>query len=70
MSSLTDGDKKAVMDAWSQTPGGGERVEQMSSFLGEAFANQPALQLIYDTAPIGLAFLSPDCPVTGGSIGA
>ena len=22
---------------------------------------QPALQLIYDTAPIGLAFLSPDC---------
>jgi hypothetical protein len=26
-----------------------------------AFARQPALQLIYDTAPIGLAFLSPDC---------
>jgi PAS domain S-box-containing protein len=25
------------------------------------FADQPALQLIYDTAPIGLAFLSPDC---------
>jgi PAS domain S-box-containing protein len=25
------------------------------------FAEQPALQLIYDTAPIGLAFLSPDC---------
>src|SRR6516165_7230822 len=25
------------------------------------FAQQPALQLIYDTAPIGLAFLSPDC---------
>ena len=24
-------------------------------------AQQPALQLIYDTAPIGLAFLSPDC---------
>src|SRR5437763_14158360 len=22
---------------------------------------QPALQLIYDTAPIGLAYLSPDC---------
>jgi hypothetical protein len=22
---------------------------------------QPSLQLIYDTAPIGLAFLSPDC---------
>lgn len=26
-----------------------------------SFAPQPALQLIYDTAPIGLAFLSPDC---------
>src|SRR5262245_9868504 len=25
------------------------------------FAQQPALQVIYDTAPIGLAFLSPDC---------
>jgi PAS domain S-box-containing protein len=25
------------------------------------FPQQPALQLIYDTAPIGLAFLSPDC---------
>src|SRR4051794_23351902 len=25
------------------------------------FAHPPALQLIYDTAPIGLAFLSPDC---------
>lgn len=28
---------------------------------GLPFAEQPALQLIYDTAPIGLAFLSPDC---------
>jgi PAS domain S-box-containing protein len=27
----------------------------------ELFARQPALQLIYDTAPIGLAFLTPDC---------
>src|SRR5271155_5897941 len=25
------------------------------------FPQQPSLQLIYDTAPIGLAFLSPDC---------
>jgi PAS domain-containing protein len=25
------------------------------------FPHQPALQLIYDTAPIGLACLSPDC---------
>jgi PAS domain S-box-containing protein len=29
--------------------------------LDRSFAHQPALQLIYDTAPIGLAFLSPDC---------
>jgi PAS domain S-box-containing protein len=39
-----------------------------SSMRGEAAANssvvlfpQPALELIYDTAPIGLAFLTPDC---------
>jgi len=25
------------------------------------FEQQPTLQLIYETAPIGLAFLSPDC---------
>ena len=32
------------------------------SFSDEVFdARQPTLQLIYDTAPIGLAFLSPDC---------
>jgi len=29
--------------------------------LGSSHAQSPALQLIYDTAPIGLAFLSPDC---------
>src|SRR4051794_41724977 len=29
--------------------------------LGGSLAKRPALQLIYDTAPIGLAFLSPDC---------
>src|SRR6476619_5837981 len=27
----------------------------------ELYTQSPALQLIYDTAPIGLAFLSPDC---------
>lgn len=32
-----------------------------SSVAGQAFAEQPALQLVYDTAPIGLALLSPDC---------
>ena len=29
--------------------------------MDEPLAQQPALHLIYDTAPIGLAFLSPDC---------
>jgi PAS domain S-box-containing protein len=37
------------------------RNEQSSLLLGKAFVQQPALQLIYDTAPIGLAFLTPDC---------
>jgi PAS domain-containing protein len=31
------------------------------SVLGVPLPQPPALQLIYDTAPIGLAFLSPDC---------
>src|SRR5215475_7375754 len=30
-------------------------------FVGAPLPQQPELQLIYDTAPIGLAFLSPDC---------
>ncbi|SHM46587.1 PAS domain S-box-containing protein [Bradyrhizobium lablabi] len=34
---------------------------QMSPVFGVPLPQQPALQLIYDTAPIGLAFLSPDC---------
>ena len=32
-----------------------------SSVFSAPLPQQPALQLIYDTAPIGLAFLSPDC---------
>jgi PAS domain S-box-containing protein len=32
-----------------------------SPISGVPLPQQPALQLIYDTAPIGLAFLSPDC---------
>jgi PAS domain S-box-containing protein len=32
-----------------------------SPIFGMPLPQQPALQLIYDTAPIGLAFLSPDC---------
>jgi PAS domain S-box-containing protein len=35
--------------------------EQTSHSPNATFVQQPALQLIYDTAPIGLAFLSPDC---------
>jgi PAS domain S-box-containing protein len=35
--------------------------EHSVASLDRSFAHQPALQLIYDTAPIGLAFLSPDC---------
>jgi PAS domain S-box-containing protein len=36
-------------------------VSSTSTVLSMPLAQQPALQLIYDTAPIGLAFLSPDC---------
>jgi PAS domain S-box-containing protein len=45
----------------SQHPNDHPIAEQPTHFLDLAFARQPALQLIYDTAPIGLAFLSPDC---------
>jgi hypothetical protein len=37
------------------------RVEQPTFLPDLSFTQQPALQLVYDTAPIGLAFLSPDC---------
>jgi PAS domain-containing protein len=36
-------------------------VHQPPPLPGLPFTEQPGLQLIYDTAPIGLAFLSPDC---------
>ena len=45
----------------SQSPNRDPVAEQASIFRDSPFAQQPALQLIYDTAPIGLAFLSPDC---------
>jgi PAS domain S-box-containing protein len=35
--------------------------DQPTCLPGLPFTQQPTLQLIYDTAPIGLAFLSPDC---------
>jgi hypothetical protein len=37
------------------------RVERPTSLPSLSFVQQPALQHIYNTAPIGLAFLSPDC---------
>jgi PAS domain S-box-containing protein len=37
------------------------KADQLPPLPGLPFTQQPALQLIYDTAPIGLAFLSPDC---------
>src|SRR5580692_4249763 len=44
-----------------QPPSGFASGEHSAASLARSFAHQPALQLIYDTAPIGLAFLSPDC---------
>jgi hypothetical protein len=38
--------------------GGAASVKSSSVVL---FPQQPGLQLIYDTAPIGVALLSPDC---------
>ena len=43
----------------SHSPNSGVAVVTSSSAV--LFPQQPALQLIYDTAPIGLACLSPDC---------
>ena len=37
------------------------KADQPPLLPGLPITEQPALQLIYDTAPIGLAFLSPDC---------
>jgi PAS domain-containing protein len=45
----------------SDNPGREAIADHPSSLLTSPFPQQPALQLIYDTAPIGLAFLSPDC---------
>src|SRR5712672_4023664 len=38
-----------------------ERVDALSVCKEELFCPFPELRLIYNTAPIGLAFLSPDC---------
>ena len=39
----------------------GVAAAQSPQLVSMPLPQQPALQLIYDTAPIGLAFLSPDC---------
>jgi PAS domain S-box-containing protein len=39
----------------------GAAVTRSLPILGVPLPQQPALQLVYDTAPIGLAVLSPDC---------
>jgi PAS domain S-box-containing protein len=42
-------------------PGRPTVAARSASFATSTCAQSPSLQLIYDTAPIGLAFLSPDC---------
>ena len=44
-----------------QDPNRDAVAEQLSPIMNLAIPQQPALQLIYETAPIGLACLSPDC---------
>jgi PAS domain S-box-containing protein len=49
-------------EAWlAKNRKSGAAVARSPPMSGVPLPQQPALQLIYDTAPIGLAFLSPDC---------
>jgi PAS domain S-box-containing protein len=45
----------------SETRSRGAIAVKLSRIFNRSLLEQPALQLIYDTAPIGLAVLSPDC---------
>src|SRR5882757_540301 len=45
----------------SETRSRGAIAVKLSRIFNRSLVQQPALQLIYDTAPIGLAVLSPDC---------
>ncbi len=45
----------------AMNPGDGHGIRHRSYRSRGSLAHSPELQLIYDTAPIGLAFLSPDC---------
>src|SRR5450432_1761589 len=45
----------------SETRSRGAIAIKLSRIFNRSLVQEPALQLIYDTAPIGLAVLSPDC---------
>jgi PAS domain S-box-containing protein len=45
----------------SENPDRGAVAVKLSTISNVPLLQQPALQLVYDTAPIGLAVLSPDC---------
>lgn len=45
----------------SRDPKGAAVSRRTAAYAASIHAQGPSLQLIYDTAPIGLAFLSPDC---------
>src|SRR5215475_747030 len=45
----------------SPNPNPNAAVGESSNLPDQTFTPLPELQLIYDTAPVGLAFLSPDC---------
>jgi PAS domain S-box-containing protein len=57
MSIVSEAGRRAL----SNKPNRGAAAASSPPIFGVPLPQQPALQLIYDTAPIGLAFLSPDC---------
>jgi PAS domain-containing protein len=52
-------DPRTKLEAMVSKDGNVEIAEKPS--LSHPLTEQPTLKVIYDTAPIGLAFLSPDC---------
>lgn len=51
-----------VKRSGSSTPSGGAaKISKLQQQSRQLYERLPELQLIYDTAPVGLAFLSPDC---------
>jgi PAS domain S-box-containing protein len=62
VSSLENNEAEAQGEAFvSENPNRGGVAVKSSPIFNAPLPQQPALQLIYDTAPIGLAVLSPDC---------